>query len=143
VAGESLFPAFTPILPPPLIGQGGGPAPTFPPPTPPPAGKVPVGVLVGPVVAPGGGPEYDTPTIGGDNPGEFPAFTTTFPVPPIVFVNQMMIGDMRPPQTPTTQNIFIGGWGLPPPPEVASSSLEESVAPEGDPPSTTRRRRRR
>jgi len=47
---ESYFPAFTPIFPPPLVGQGGGPPPPFPPPTPPPAGHVPRGVIVGPVV---------------------------------------------------------------------------------------------
>jgi hypothetical protein len=50
-SGYSQFPAFTPIIPPPPIGADKT-IPTFPPPTPPPIGTVPVGDLVGPAIAP-------------------------------------------------------------------------------------------
>jgi hypothetical protein len=93
-APAGLFPAFTPIVPPPLFGVGGGPAPTFPPPTPPPIGHVPPGVLVGPAIAPAGVPPslagITQPQFGSGSAtspvvsGYFPVFTTTFPVPTIV-----------------------------------------------------------
>jgi hypothetical protein len=109
----------SPIIPPPIIGEGGGEPPLFPPPTPPPAGEVPVGVLVGPAVAAAGVP----PSVAGieqpvfetgsatEPETEFPEFTTEFPSPPIVFTNLMMIGADEPPQTATEENIELNDWG--------------------------------
>ena len=134
------FPEFTPIYPPPLAGEGGGAAPTFPPPTPPPIGHVPIGPLVGPPVAPAGVPPsvagIPQPVIGGDNPSTFPDFTSTFPSPPVVFENLFMDGSSPPPQTPTTENITIDGWG--PPGPQATVAVDEP--PSAEPP---RRRRRK
>ena len=155
-AGPSLafFPAFSPIVPPPVFGVGGGPPPTFPPPTPPPIGAVPIGPLVGPAVAaaavPPSTPGFAQPRFAGaGNNATTPAagywfpglFTTTFPKPPIVFTNTMMIGATKPPQTTTTQNIQMGGWGPPGPqslmaPEMAAAAMEDE---EGN----GRRRRRK
>lgn len=112
----------SPIIPPPPIGEGGGPPPLFPPPTPPPIGEVPIGPLVGPAIAAAGvppslagvvQPQFATGSKTAPLPSAyFPVFTTTFPVPTIVFVNQLMIGAAVPPQTPSTQNIILDGWGL-------------------------------
>ena len=168
-AGPSLafFPAFAPIVPPPPIGADKA-IPNFPPPTPPPIGTVPIGDLVGPAVAAAAVP----PSVAGIPlirtvsawTAKFPDFLTTFPSPPIVFTNTMMIGATKPPQTTTTQNIPIGGWGPPvgpsitPPPltprlaeaQIGQASLleeppplPEEPPPEEPPPERNGRRRRR
>jgi hypothetical protein len=96
-APSTIFPAFTPLVPPPPIGLGGGPPPTFPPPTPPPIGAIPLGVLIGPAIAPAGvppsvagvtQPQYGSgsATVPAVN-GYFTQFTTTFPSPTVVFSN--------------------------------------------------------
>lgn len=107
------FPGFTPLLPPPLIGAGGG--------------------LIGPAIAPAAVP----PSVAGIAQPVFrtgtatsptgatllPHFTTTFPSPTIVFSNVWTVPTFAggvwtstlPPQTVTTQNIALGGWGLPGP----------------------------
>jgi hypothetical protein len=131
-----VFPAFVPIIPPPLIGAAQT-IPTFPPPTPPPIGHVPVGPLVGPAIAPAGvppslagvvQPQYKTgsATSPAAN-GYFPQFTTTtayagFPNNPptgvpIVFsnisTNPSRSGGVwtvvPPPSTPTTAQITLNG----------------------------------
>jgi hypothetical protein len=131
-----VFPAFVPIIPPPLIGAAQT-IPTFPPPTPPPIGHVPVGPLVGPAIAPAAvppsvagvvQPQYKTgsatvPTAA----SVFPEFTTTtayagFPNNPptgvpIVFsnisTNPSRSGGVwtvvTPPSTPTTAQITLNG----------------------------------
>jgi hypothetical protein len=131
-----VFPAFVPIIPPPLIGAAQT-IPTFPPPTPPPIGHVPVGPLVGPAIAPAAvppsvagvvQPQYKTgsatvPTAA----SVFPEFTTTtayagFPNNPpagvpIVFsnisTNPSRSGGVwtvvPPPSTPTTAQITLNG----------------------------------
>jgi hypothetical protein len=122
-APAGLFPAFTPIVPPPVIGEGGGPPPTFPPPTPPPIGEVPEGILVGPAIAPAGVPpslagfpqpqfesgDAATPPAG----GYFPSFTTVFPEPTIV-VNGSNFAVAAPGTPP---------WTAPPPPSTPSTLL--------------------
>jgi hypothetical protein len=40
----------------------------------------------------------------------FPAFTTTFPDPTVVFANLFNQWPSVPPMTVTTQNVIIGGW---------------------------------
>jgi hypothetical protein len=130
---DDIFPAFTPIIPPPPIGDPVG-VPPFPPPTPPPMGHVPVGPLVGPAVETAPVPPsvagYQQPRF--QPPGSatvptaaslFPSFTTTSPSPPIVFANLWngatetggVWDDGTPPSTPTTRNIILNGWGLPGP----------------------------
>jgi hypothetical protein len=119
-----VFPGFTPIFPPPLVGQGGGAPPNFPPPTPPPIGTVPVGPLVGPVVAAAAVPpsfagypliKYQTgsATVPAQPGGYFPKFTSTFPSPTIVFSNVYTGGKppSTPPNTASTLNIVLDGWG--------------------------------
>lgn len=122
---RAFFPAFTPIIPPPLIGEGGGPPPPFPPPTPEPIGEVPVGPLVGPVVAAAGVPPsvagFEQPQFATGSatspPGYFPAFTAPLPTPPpIDFINILMIGDAVPPQKQTEEAILLDGWGPSVPP---------------------------
>ena len=118
--GVAFFPAFVPIIPPPPIGAD-KPVPNFPPPTPPPIGTVPVGDLVGPVVAPAPVPPsvagFPQPQFGSGSAtapspsGYFPIFTTTFPVPTIVIDNVLLIGRPPPPQTASTENIVPDGWG--------------------------------
>jgi hypothetical protein len=126
-AGPSLafFPAFAPIVPPPPIGADKA-VPNFPPPTPPPIGSVPIGDLVGPVVAAAGvppsvagfaQPQYKTGSATSPTAASwFPQFTTIFPNPTIVFTNTLMIGAAVPPQTASTQNIQVDGWGPSVPP---------------------------
>ena len=122
----AMFPAFTPILPPPLVGQGGGAAPTFPPPTPPPIGHVPVGPLVGPAVAPASVP----PSVAGEpriktastHPATFPDFTTTSPSPPV-----QITGTPPPTMITTTPSVPVGGWG--PPGPVVPTAPHNTVAP--------------
>lgn len=141
---EPVFPAFTPIIPPPPMGDPVG-VPPFPPPTPPPMGKVPVGPLVGPAISsasvPPSTPGFVQPrfippgsaTVPPAN-GYFPVFTTVSPSPPIVFANiwngagisnpgdptadppiPPTWANGTPPSTPTTRNIILNGWGLPGP----------------------------
>ena len=83
----SVFPDFTPILPPPNIGEGGS---------------------VQLAVAPGGGPDYDPITDGGAGPAEFPLFSTTWPVPPVPS-GGFMIGNDVPPSVATTPPIVVAG----------------------------------
>src|SRR5215475_2971461 len=110
----SVFPDFTPILPPPIVGEGGGPPPDFPPPTPPPIGEVPVGPLVGPAIAAAPVPPsvagITQPVTGGNNPYVFPDFTTSFPEPPVTVTNTP-----PPLYNSTSQAILVGGWGPPGP----------------------------
>jgi hypothetical protein len=100
----------SPIIPPPPIADGAGGPPAFPPGV----FVVPEGPKVGPAVAPAPAPPsvpgVTQPQIGPVPPPEWPGFTTNPPSPPIVFANQMMIGNMRPPTTPTHILITIGGW---------------------------------
>ena len=120
------FPAYVPIFPPPLVGQGGGPPPTFPPPTPPPIGAIPAGVLVGPAIQTAAPPN----TVAGVTQPQFafgsatappasaafPEFTVTTYNPPIVFSNIQTDGvsPTTPPHTTTTAPITISGnWGPP------------------------------
>jgi hypothetical protein len=138
VSAASVFPGFTPIIPPPLIGQGGGAAPAFPPPTPPPIGHIPAGVLVGPAIAaaavPPSTPGFIQPRYGSGSATVphtlFPYSTTTYPSPPIVFSNIFTGGTSptTPPHTTTTQNVPVGGWGPPvgpafPPPSFTLPTL--------------------
>jgi hypothetical protein len=127
-----VFPAFTPIIPPPPIGNPVG-VPPFPPPTPPPIGVVPVGPLVGPAVEPAPvppslagvqQPQFGTGSATAPTAASwFPDFTTTFPSPPIVLTSLWngatetggVWNDGTPPSTPTTQNIILNGWGPPGP----------------------------
>lgn len=150
---NATFPAYTPLFPPPLVGQGGGAAPTFPPPTPPPIGAIPTGALVGPAIAAAGVP----PSIAGKAliiftfgsattppaSAAFPEFTTTFPSPPIVFSNIYTGGSTptTPPSTASTPPMGTsyntgGQWG--PPigpalPPVVPVSRPFMVATNGDP----------
>lgn len=120
----SVFPTFTPLVPPPLFGVGGGAAPNYPPPTPPPIGAIPVGVLVGPRIAAAAVPpskaglpliqyKSGSAVLPAAPTGYFPKFTTTYPSPPIVFSNIYTGGNPRvvPPFTASTLNIVLDGWG--------------------------------
>jgi hypothetical protein len=112
----STFPTFTPLFPPPLVGQGGGAPPTFPPPTPPPIGHIPAGVLVGPAIAAASVP----PSVAGITQpvftfgnattppvtAAFPQQTTTYPHPPIIINSTQNTNTpiwVPPPQPPPTQ----------------------------------------
>lgn len=118
---DSPFPLFVPIVPPPVFGVGGGAPPNFPPPTPPPIGAIPLGVLVGPAIAAAAVPpsvagfpllQFKTGSVSAPTAASWiPQFTTTFPVPTIVFTNTMMIGAAVPPHTNSTLNIVLDGWG--------------------------------
>lgn len=123
---NATFPAYTPLFPPPLVGQGGGAAPTFPPPTPPPIGQIPAGVLVGPAIAAAGVPpsnagivlirySYGSATTPPAS-AAFPEFTTTFPSPPIVFSNIFTDGvsPTTPPSTASTICITLSNNMGPP-----------------------------
>ena len=169
---DTFFPAFFPFLPTPVGADQ--PIPTFPPPTPPPIGIVPVGEFA--VLAIKSGPVgisvagINQPVIGGNNPATFPDFTTTFPSPTFVVSNVWTVPTIAggvwtthlPAYTTTTQNIALGGWGLPGPsgqgpgpptypnpPGAGKPFMVEQAANEngnGDEPAaeeTTRRRRRR
>jgi hypothetical protein len=125
---SDIFPAFIPIIPPPLIGNAQT-IPTFPPPTPPPIGQVPVGPLVGPAIAPAGvppsvagvvQPQYKTGSATVPTAASlFPEFTTTtayagFPNNPptgvpIVFSN-----------ISTNPSRSGGVWTVVPPPSTAT-----------------------
>ena len=170
--GVAFFPAFVPIVPPPVIGEGGGPPPTFPPPTPPPIGHVPPGVLVGPVityapvppsVAGFPQPRYQTGSATSPTGAQlFPIFTTTFPVPTIVVDgNNFAVAapGQNPPwtqpppaQTASTLLISIDGYApqLPPwltaamaeAPQVAYAPEPETGPPPDRAPPPTRRKRR-
>lgn len=150
---NATFPAYTPLFPPPLVGQGGGAPPNFPPPTPPPIGTIPAGVLVGPAIAAAAVP----PSIAGkaliiftfgsattpSASAAFPQGTTTYPSPPIVFSNIYTGGStpVTPPSTASTPpmggSYNTGGqWG--PPigpalPPVVPVSRPFMVATNGDP----------
>lgn len=136
-----VFPDFVPIIPtstpPGGVGQIGEAVatPTFPPPTPPPIGHVPVGPLVGPAVAAAGvppslpgvvQPQFQAPGNATTPPanGYFPKFTTTtayagFPNNPpagvpIVFSNIYTGGatQITPPSTPTVAQITLNGMSI-------------------------------
>src|SRR5215471_231437 len=123
----SVFPDFTPILPPPIVGEGGGPPPDFPPPTPPPIGEVPVGPLVGPAIAatpiPPSVSGITQPVTGGKNTYVFPDFTTTWPNPPV-----QVTGTPPPTMLTTTELISINGWGPPGPQEPPVEPPVEPLA---------------
>ena len=162
------FPGFTPLLPPPLIGAGGGligPAIK--------AAAVPPSVagIVQPVYGTGGSATVPT------GAALLPRFSTTFPVPTFVVSNIWAIPTFAggvwtstlPPRTVTTPPIALGGWGLPGPsgsgpgpptypnppgagsphlaanenaePEVATESAPEQS--EDEPPHARRHRRQR
>jgi hypothetical protein len=118
LVSQALFPAYTPLFPPPLVGQGGGAAPAFPPPTPPPIGAIPPGVLVGPAIAAAAVP----PSVAGfprliftfgsattpPASAAFPEQTTTYPSPPII-IN-------------TTQNTNTPIWVPPPQPPPSQAT---------------------
>lgn len=129
-SGSGVFPLFTPLLPPPLVGQGGGPPPTFPPTSGTAPVPIPPGVLVGPAIALPtviagkaliifGTGSANVPTVA----SWFPSFTTTFPSPTFVVSNVWTVPTLSggvwtthlPARTATTQNIAIGGWGSPGP----------------------------
>ena len=131
-AGPALafFPAFSIIVPPPPIGANKT-VPNFPPPTPPPIGTVPKGDLVGPAIAAAAvppsvagfvEPRFKTGSATSPTAASwFPSFTSTFPNPTIVFTNTMMIGAPKPPQTASTLNIVLDGWGPYVPPTAPTS----------------------
>ena len=143
---SDVFPAFVPIYPPPPVGNAQT-IPTFPPPTPPPIGAVPVGPLVGPAVAPAAVPpstagfpliRYGSGSATAPTAAHvFPAVTTTYPNPTVVFSNIYTGGapQIAPPSTASTQNVPVGGWGPPvgpafPPP---SFTLPTAAGLEHDP----------
>lgn len=128
----SVFPTFTPIVPPPAIGAGGGAAPTFPPVSPNTAPvPIPPGVMVGPVIAAAAVPpsvagfpliQYKTGSATSPTAASwFPQFTTTFPKPTIVLGSSNFATAVAsptvpwtapdPPMTASTLCIAIGGWG--------------------------------
>jgi hypothetical protein len=146
---SDVFPAFVPIYPPPPVGNAQT-IPNFPPPTPPPIGAVPVGPLVGPAVAAAAVPpstagfplirygsgSATVPAIA----NMFPAFTTVFHNPPIVFSNIFTDGvtPQAPPSTATTQNVPVGGWGPPqgpafPPPSFTLPAMDVHTPPRTPP----------
>jgi hypothetical protein len=109
--GPSLPPSvlFTPIIPPPTIGDPVG-FPVFPPTG---TNTAPVAVPVGPLVGPAISPAPVPPSLpgvvqpqftGGGSPtipaSLFPEFSTTPPSPPIVFANIFNLGNVAPPSTP-------------------------------------------
>jgi hypothetical protein len=106
----AVFPAFTPIVPPPTFGLP--PPPVFPPAT---GGHtpvpVPVGPLVGPAVAAAAVPPsvagITQPVIGGSHPIVFPGFSTTFPNPPV----SVQTTPPPPNMIVTTPPIVLNGWG--------------------------------
>jgi hypothetical protein len=129
-SGSGVFPLFTPLLPPPLVGQGGGPPPTFPPTSGTAPVPIPPGVLIGPAIALPtviagkaliifGTGNATTPTM----VSWFPVFTTTFPAPTFVVSNVWTVPTLSggvwtthlPAQTATTPCVPTGGWGLPGP----------------------------
>ena len=127
----SLFPALFPSLPTPVGADQ--PIPTFPPPTPPPIGHVPVGefaymdVQPGPVGISVAGivqPVFRTGSATSPTAASFfPSFTATFPNPPITVSNVWTIPTLAggvwtthlPPSIVTTANITLNGWGPPGP----------------------------
>jgi hypothetical protein len=128
---SDVFPAFIPIMPPPLVGNP--PPPAFPPPS-----AVPVGPLVGPAIAAASvppsvagvaQPTYQTGSATAPTAASlFPAFTATSPSPPIVvspqttgvfgtFNNVALAAGQTPPwtihlppSTPTTAPITLDGF---------------------------------
>jgi hypothetical protein len=131
----SFFPSFKPLIPPPVIGLGNPPVPNFPPPTPPPIGAVPVGPLVGPVVAAASVPpstagfpliQYKTGSATSPTAASWiPQFTTTFPHPPIVFSNIFTGGKppTTPPSTASTICVVLNGWGPNVPPGAPPGTM--------------------
>jgi hypothetical protein len=126
-----VFPAFVPIYPPPPVGADKA-IPTFPPPTPPPIGVVPVGDLVGPAIAPAAAPpsvagvvqpQYKTGSATVPTAASlFPSFSAAGPHPAIIIpVSPPPLPDNRatktgavwdnktPPSTPTTAPITLNG----------------------------------
>lgn len=138
--GPSLPPSvlFTPIIPPPTIGDPVG-VPTFPPVDPDTAPvPVPVGPQVGPVVGPAPVPPSLPGVVqpqftGGGSPtipaSLFPEFTTTPPYPPIVFANVFKIGAIPPPLPSTPSQT--------PPPIVPSPVATIPQLPWPPPPAPT------
>jgi hypothetical protein len=124
IGSGASFPTFYPIFPPPPAGSAQA-TPAFPPPTPPPIGAVPVGPHVGPVVAAAAVPpstagfpliRYGSGSATAPTAAHmFPAVTTTYPSPTIVFSNVYTGGNppSTPPSTASTQNVPVGGWGPP------------------------------
>lgn len=136
-----VFPQFTPLIPPPLIG---GTAPAFPPPATPAQMQ---GPLIGPAIGAAGVPPSTAgitqPQFGSGSAtspaanGYFTQFTTTFPVPTIVFSNVITIptGNFNtgwtstlPPQTPSTICVHASGIAL------AAEAETEDAEPEIPPP---------
>jgi len=154
----AFFPSFAPVVPPPTFGEGGGVPPEFPPLPPDTAPvSIPPGVLVGPVVAPAAVPPsvagFPQPTFWPPTSATSPTATSWFPdvtvqLPPgqPIFVKNdvMMIGNMKPPSTPTFTQVPIGGWGEPGPQEPEpplgrGARADQLPTPEPEP----RRRRRK
>lgn len=125
---EPVFPAFTPILPPPPVGVP--PPPTFPPtgsntaPVPVPVGPLADPIAIGPPAVPPSVAGVPQPQFGSGSAtappvnGYFPEFTTTPPSPPIVIT-----------QSPGVFGIFnnavaaVGAtppWTWPPPPSTST-----------------------
>ena len=131
-SGIAFFPAFIPIIPPPVIG---GTPPAFPPPAIPP----PAGPLVGPAIAyapvppsVAGFPQPQFATGSATTPpanGYFEEFTSVFPVPTIVIDNVLMDGSSPPPQTASTENIVENGWGPFVPPGAPTSPGSDGRLP--------------
>jgi hypothetical protein len=114
LGSQALFPAFTPIVPPPTFGLP--PPPIFPPVSPATTPvAVPVGPLVGPAVAAAAVPpslagvvQPQFATGSGTLPASyFPDFTTTFPNPPV----SVQTTPPPPNMITTTPPITLNGWG--------------------------------
>lgn len=108
------FPQFTPIVPPPPIGDPIS-VPVFPPVSP---ATAPVAVPQGPLVGPAVGgnlvgpppppypPTFKTGSATSPTAASwFPQFTTTFPSPTVVFANLFNLWPTAVPMTTTTQNV--------------------------------------
>lgn len=111
------FPAFTPVLPPPVIGTGG---------------------TVPPVIAYNGGPIYPYSRDGGAGPIIWPGFSTSWPHPPVQTTTTQ-----PPPSLPTTPPIAYGGLVITAPRAIdkADAALPMAHNPEQLPQAKNHRRR--
>jgi hypothetical protein len=142
---DAFFPAFVPIIPPPLIGNP--PPPAFPPPAIPPAKGPLVGPAIGPAPVPPSlagvvQPQFKTGSATTPaSSGYWPQFTTTtayagFPNNPpagvpIVFSNIFTGGatPTTPPSTATVAQITLNGMSILVPHDVGAISVgDETVA---------------